>query len=75
MSGPCSNQIEERPFDGMTLFFVPHSRVGICPNGSQLSMWDDPVAYFTFLKDFIKDVEEGNPISDSSSSNIEANRS
>jgi proline iminopeptidase len=52
---------------------IPHSRVGICPNGSHLSMWDDPVAYFTFLKDFIKDVEAGNPIT--GSCKIETNRS
>jgi alkylation response protein AidB-like acyl-CoA dehydrogenase len=26
MSGPCSNQIEERPFDGMTLFFADLDR-------------------------------------------------
>jgi proline iminopeptidase len=38
---------------------IPHSRVGICENGSHLSMWDDPENYFGHLLTFIKDVEKG----------------
>jgi proline iminopeptidase len=38
---------------------IPNSRVGICPNGSHLSMWDDPKNYFEYIKNFIKDVEAG----------------
>lgn len=38
---------------------IPKSRVGICENGSHLSMWDDPETYFNFIKNFIKDVEDG----------------
>jgi proline iminopeptidase len=41
---------------------IPNSRVGICPNGSHLSMWDDPEVYFNFIKEFIKDVEAGRPV-------------
>lgn len=38
---------------------IPNSRVGICEEGSHLSMWDDPEAYFDHLLTFIKDVEAG----------------
>lgn len=38
---------------------IPNSRVGICENGSHLSMWDDKEAYFTFLLNFLRDVEAG----------------
>lgn len=38
---------------------IPNSRVGICENGSHLSMWDDPENYFGHLLAFIKDVEKG----------------
>lgn len=38
---------------------LPNSRVGICPNGSHLAMWDDADNYFNFIKGFVKDVESG----------------
>ncbi|KPV43392.1 proline iminopeptidase-family hydrolase [Alicyclobacillus ferrooxydans] len=38
---------------------IPKSRVGICENGSHLSMWDDAESYFDFVKSFVKDVEDG----------------
>ena len=38
---------------------IPNSRVSICENGSHLSMWDDAQTYFTALKDFLRDVEDG----------------
>ena len=38
---------------------IPHSRIGICENGSHLSMWDDQDAYFKILIDYLKDVEAG----------------
>ena len=38
---------------------IPISRVGICENGSHLSMWDDSETYFNFIKQFIRDVEAG----------------
>ncbi len=38
---------------------MPNARVSICENGSHLSMWDDPEAYFTALKAFLRDVEDG----------------
>ncbi|GAB4074316.1 proline-specific peptidase family protein [Barrientosiimonas marina] len=38
---------------------IPHSRVGICEQGSHLSMWDDPEAYFSHLIQFLKDVNAG----------------
>jgi len=38
---------------------IPHSSVGICENGSHLSMWDDSEAYFKYMMDFIHDVERG----------------
>ncbi|MDQ0412258.1 proline iminopeptidase-family hydrolase [Mesobacillus stamsii] len=41
---------------------IPNSRVGICENGSHLSMWDDSETYFAFIKNFIKDVEAGKQI-------------
>ncbi|WP_420594225.1 proline iminopeptidase-family hydrolase [Deinococcus sp.] len=41
---------------------IPHSRVSICENGSHLSMWDDPETYFTALKGFLADVEQGQAI-------------
>lgn len=47
---------------------IPNARVGICENGSHLSMWDDTEAYFNFMKDFIQDVEAGKPVSASKSS-------
>lgn len=45
---------------------IPNSRVGICENGSHLSMWDDRENYFNFIKNFIKDVEAGVKVSESS---------
>lgn len=42
---------------------IPNSRVGICENGSHLSMWDDADAYFDFIKQFVKDVEDNVPVS------------
>jgi len=38
---------------------IPHSRVGICENGSHLAMWDDAEAYFDYLFRFLNDVENG----------------
>ena len=38
---------------------MPNARVSICENGSHLSMWDDAQTYFTALKDFLRDVEDG----------------
>lgn len=38
---------------------MPNARVSICENGSHLSMWDDSQTYFTALKDFLRDVEDG----------------
>ena len=38
---------------------IPNSRVSICENGSHLSMWDDPDAYFAAIVDFVRDVEAG----------------
>jgi len=38
---------------------IPHSRLGICENGSHLSMWDDQQAYFNILIPFLKDVDSG----------------
>lgn len=38
---------------------IPNSRVGICENGSHLAMWDDRDAYFTYLLNFLHDVEGG----------------
>lgn len=38
---------------------LPHSRVGICEQGSHLSMWDDPKAYFDHLIQFLKEVNAG----------------
>lgn len=45
---------------------IPNSRVTICENGSHLSMWDDAETYFNAVKNFIKDVEAGVKISDTS---------
>lgn len=36
---------------------IPNAEVAICENGSHLSMWDDPDNYFTFIKNFIHQVE------------------
>jgi len=36
---------------------IPNSRVSICEFGSHLSMWDDPENYFTYIKNFVNDVE------------------
>lgn len=41
---------------------IPNSRVGICENGSHMSMWDDPDAYFRFIRCFVEDVEAGRPL-------------
>ena len=38
---------------------IPNSRVSVCENGSHLSMWDDPDAYFAAIVDFVRDVEAG----------------
>lgn len=37
---------------------IPNSRVDICENGSHLPMWDDAENYFSYLKNFIYDVEK-----------------
>ena len=42
---------------------IPNSRVGICENGSHLSMWDDADTYFDFIKQYVKDVEDNKPLS------------
>ena len=36
---------------------MPHARVSICENGSHLSMWDDPDAYFDAIVGFVREVE------------------
>jgi proline iminopeptidase len=36
---------------------IPNATVGICENGSHMSMWDDPEAYFGYIKSFVKRVE------------------
>ena len=38
---------------------IQNSTVGICENGSHMSMWDDADAYFGFIKSFVHNVEEG----------------
>ena len=38
---------------------IPNSRIGICENGSHLSMWDDQDAYFNILIPFLRDVDAG----------------
>lgn len=38
---------------------IPHSRVGVCENGSHLCMWDDQETYFRHLLKFWKDVDAG----------------
>lgn len=38
---------------------IPNAQVGICENGSHMSMWDDPEAYFGFIQSFVRDVESG----------------
>ncbi len=38
---------------------LPNARVSICENGSHLSMWDDPEAYFSALRQFLGEVETG----------------
>jgi len=40
---------------------IPRARVGICEEGSHLSCWDDPEAYYGHLVDFLLDIEEGRP--------------
>ena len=39
---------------------VKNGRFLLCPNGSHLSQFDDPIPFFTGLIDFIKDVDNGN---------------
>lgn len=36
---------------------IPNATVGICEKGSHMSMWDDPEAYFGYIKSFVKRVE------------------
>ena len=36
---------------------IPHATVGICENGSHMSMWDDEDAYFRFIMEFVREVE------------------
>lgn len=36
---------------------IPDSRVAICEEGSHLSMWDDPDAYFAAIRNFVKERE------------------
>jgi proline iminopeptidase len=38
---------------------IPDATVSVCENGSHLSMWDDPDAYFDAITSFIRDVEAG----------------
>lgn len=38
---------------------IPNAEVAICENGSHLSMWDDPENYFSFIKGFVRKVEDG----------------
>ena len=38
---------------------VKNGRFLLCPNGSHLSQFDDPIVFFTGLIDFIKDVDKG----------------
>jgi len=38
---------------------IVESRVSLCENGSHLSMWDDAETYFSALKTFLRDVEDG----------------
>jgi len=40
---------------------IPRARVGICEEGSHLSCWDDPEAYYGHLVGFLLDIEEGRP--------------
>jgi len=36
---------------------IPDARVGICENGSHLSMWDDAASYFGYIQQFLKELE------------------
>ena len=36
---------------------IPKSEVYICPNGSHMAMWDDPVHYFATLRTFLIDIQ------------------
>lgn len=38
---------------------IPNSKLAICENGSHLAMWDDADNYFSYLKEFIAEVEDG----------------
>ncbi|MNR54416.1 Proline iminopeptidase [compost metagenome] len=38
---------------------VQNGRFLFCPNGSHLSQYDDPKAYFTGVIKFLKDVDSG----------------
>lgn len=38
---------------------IPNSQIGICENGSHLSMWDDQDAYFKILIGFLHSVQNG----------------
>ncbi|MBY0121129.1 proline iminopeptidase-family hydrolase [Bacillus sp. S/N-304-OC-R1] len=49
---------------------IPNSRVCICEKGSHLSMWDDADAYFDYIKQFIKDVEDNKPVSNTSETTV-----
>src|SRR5690625_3149724 len=37
---------------------IPNSKLAICENGSHLAMWDDADNYFSYLKEFIAEVED-----------------
>ena len=37
---------------------IPNSKLAICENGSHLAMWDDADNYFSYLKEFVVEVEE-----------------
>jgi len=41
---------------------IPHSRVGVCEQGSHLACWDDADAYFDHLTRFLRDVQAGRPL-------------